>query len=224
MKWLKKLLKKIKFTWKCYKTGPRGVSSGTYEKYRPECTFDGKKVLNLGCGNSTFAAANVINLDAYQVPGVNLVWDLSKTPLPFEDETFDFIIANHILEHVPDWWECFKDLARIVKIGGTIEVWLPGDGTSSQLGYRDHINVINYCSFVGIRGTQRNLANAWELKDRQTNGYIGDFEGSCRYLSIDYWWTQFMSQSMLKWVTTHLRNVVAEQGWFFKRLPPKGEK
>lgn len=199
---------------------PGKSGSMTYTKYRPGCTFEGKKVLNLGCGNTTYPAPNVVNMDLYEVPGVNVVWDLSKTPLPFEDNTFDFIIANHILEHVPNWWECFKDLARIVKVGGTVEVWGPGRG-DTQLGYRDHINVINHCSFVGIRGTRRNYANAWEQEDRKTHGFVNDLELSEERCALaNFWWLAILPARLQNWASLYLTNVVTEYGWKFKKLPP----
>ena len=47
--------------------------------------------------------------------------------LPFADETFDLIYASHVLEHVA-WYQLESVLAewvRILKVGGSIEVWLP---------------------------------------------------------------------------------------------------
>ncbi|WP_010681346.1 class I SAM-dependent methyltransferase [Acetivibrio cellulolyticus] len=38
--------------------------------------------------------------------------------IPFEDNTFDFVIANHVLEHVSDVSIALKELNRILKIGG----------------------------------------------------------------------------------------------------------
>jgi SAM-dependent methyltransferase len=217
---------KLKFAWYCY-NNTQQVPSNTYQKYPKNSIFEGKTVLNIGCGTNTFPAHNVVNTDLYNVPGVDLPLDLSKPPFPFNDNSFDLIIANHILEHVPNWWECFKDLARIVKVGGTIEVWLPGDGGSSQLGYRDHINMINHCSFVGIRGTWRNKANAWELKELEKVGFVKDLKIQyCHTRIIDYWWMQLLPERAINWCIRHLRNISSEHGWFFKKLAPlqQGEK
>jgi SAM-dependent methyltransferase len=158
----------------------------------------------------------------YKVEGMSnyVKWDLSKTPLPFKDNEFDLIIANHILEHVPNWWECFKELARIVKVGGIIEVWLPGDGSYGQQGYRDHINVINFCSFAGIRGTFRNSANSWEIQDRENNGEVSNLAYASEIMikPMNYWWIHIMSAKTQLWMMTHLRNVVQEQGYKFVKL------
>lgn len=38
--------------------------------------------------------------------------------LPFEDESFDIIFCNHVLEHIPDDKQAIKELYRILKRGG----------------------------------------------------------------------------------------------------------
>lgn len=196
---------------------PGRMPSLTYVKYPKNHDFEGKRVLNLGCGSSTYPAKNVVNLDMYPHDGVNVVHDLSKTPLPFKDNEFDFIIANHILEHVPDWWECFKELARVVKVNGIIEIWLPGDGGTSQLGYRDHINTINHCSFTGIIGTNRNKANAWELEQRKTLGQVKNlaYASPIVYVPINHWWIYIMPNFIQMWIMQHLRNVIMEMEFKF---------
>ncbi|MBA3985010.1 MAG: class I SAM-dependent methyltransferase [Flavobacteriales bacterium] len=39
--------------------------------------------------------------------------------LPFEDNSFDFILCNHVLEHIPDDKKAMQELYRILKPGGT---------------------------------------------------------------------------------------------------------
>src|SRR5688500_11325557 len=123
------------------------AGSGVYNKYPPTHDFKGIRVLNLGCGFEQFKFPNVTNVDAYDICNPDLVWDLNVTPLPFEDETFDLIVGNHVLEHVPLWWNLFNDCSRMLKPNGSMEIWGPGDGQDGQLGYRDHVNIINRCSF-----------------------------------------------------------------------------
>jgi ubiquinone/menaquinone biosynthesis C-methylase UbiE len=216
------LYRKLKEVYDCYKH-PGRTTSITYKKYPKECNFNGRKVLNVGCGTTFYPAKNVINLDKFNVPGVNVVFDLSKTPLPFKDEEFDFVIANHILEHVPNWWECFKELARVVKYDGQIEVWGPGHG-ESQLGYRDHINIINHCSFSGIRNTKRNGANAWELEDRKTLGHVQELALKWNYKALERrWWLAILPRCFQQWMADYIPNVVTEVGWNFVKMRDENE-
>lgn len=47
--------------------------------------------------------------------------------LPFENNTYDFILCNHVLEHIPDDTKAMKELYRILKPGGTAILQIPQD-------------------------------------------------------------------------------------------------
>lgn len=79
--------------------------------------------LNLGCG--TDIRAGFVNLDVAQLPGVDVVFDLSSgAPLPFEAGRFGHIVAKDILEHL-DPPVVLRELHRILRPGGTLEVTSP---------------------------------------------------------------------------------------------------
>lgn len=45
--------------------------------------------------------------------------------LPFQDNEFDFIICNHVLEHIPDDTKAMKEIYRVLKPGGTAILQVP---------------------------------------------------------------------------------------------------
>lgn len=47
--------------------------------------------------------------------------------LPFEDKQFDFVLCNHVLEHIPDDTKAMQELYRILKPGGTAILQIPQD-------------------------------------------------------------------------------------------------
>lgn len=47
--------------------------------------------------------------------------------LPFTDNAFDFILCNHVLEHIPDDTKAMQELFRILKPGGTGIFQIPQD-------------------------------------------------------------------------------------------------
>jgi predicted SAM-dependent methyltransferase len=47
--------------------------------------------------------------------------------LPFEDNSYDFIICNHVLEHIPDDTTAMKELFRVLAPGGTAILQVPYD-------------------------------------------------------------------------------------------------
>ncbi len=208
--------------WKRYKSAPNLINdtsfwpSETYMKYPPISNFEGRQVLNFGCGKSTYAAENVTNLDIHPHPGVNVVCTTNK--LPFERETFDFIIANHVLEHVPNWFESFKELARVVKIGGTIEVWIPPVSSDSAFTYRDHINSIGVHSFSGCKSISRAGNNLDASVQFAALGDVTRLELTqvAKRPAIK-WWTMLAWPSLMRFFASHLRNTVSEECFVFRK-------
>ena len=47
--------------------------------------------------------------------------------LPFEDNAYDFIICNHVLEHIPDDTKAMTELYRVLAPGGTAIIQVPYD-------------------------------------------------------------------------------------------------
>jgi SAM-dependent methyltransferase len=52
------------------------------------------------------------------------------THLPFDDQAFDIVICNHVLEHVADDAEAIAELYRVVKFGGFAILQVPVSATS----------------------------------------------------------------------------------------------
>ncbi|MFD1095133.1 class I SAM-dependent methyltransferase [Salegentibacter chungangensis] len=47
--------------------------------------------------------------------------------LPFEDNSFDFILCNHVLEHIPDDTKAMQEIYRVLKRKGTAILQIPQD-------------------------------------------------------------------------------------------------
>lgn len=80
--------------------------------------------LHAGCGPQI--AAGFINLDYRWVPGVDVVWDLTR-PLPFPAGRFQGIFTEHCLEHFDetDLPAILRELHRVLKPGGRIRIVVP---------------------------------------------------------------------------------------------------
>lgn len=78
------------------------------------------KILVLGCGalprKPTAEWPEVVNLDMLALPGVDVVWDLNNFPWPFEDETFDSVEADNVLEHLDDVVRAMEETHRVLKL------------------------------------------------------------------------------------------------------------
>ena len=81
------------------------------------------KGLELGPGASPLKG--FVGVDVVKRP-TNVVADVSER-LPFDDESFDLVYASHVLEHMP-WYDnvkILKEWARVLRRGGTMEIWVP---------------------------------------------------------------------------------------------------
>jgi SAM-dependent methyltransferase len=88
--------------------------------------------LNVGCGPD--ARPGWVNLDVAPLPGVDVVHDLDRVPLPLEDGQFDLIDCQDVLEHV-DLVPVLRDLHRLLAPGGRLRLRSPH--FSSQVVYID---------------------------------------------------------------------------------------
>lgn len=60
--------------------------------------------------------AKYIRCDLY--PNSPEIEKIDMLNIPYDSETFDFVIANHVLEHIPDDLAALKELYRVCKKGG----------------------------------------------------------------------------------------------------------
>lgn len=110
----------------------------------PQSWFEGKRVLDAGCGNMGGLFVKLVNLGCSNVTGIDIGTDWipllekqlkkhnipkSKYTLkegnvlnmPFEDETFDFVAIDGVLVHLVDMNEieyAFQEGVRVCKKGG----------------------------------------------------------------------------------------------------------
>lgn len=87
--------------------------------------------------------------------------------LPFEDNSFDIILCNHVLEHIPDDQKAMKELFRVMKPGGWGVFQVPQDLNRKKtyednsitnkkerariFGQYDHVRIYGYDYFDKLR-------------------------------------------------------------------------
>jgi 2-polyprenyl-3-methyl-5-hydroxy-6-metoxy-1,4-benzoquinol methylase len=80
------------------------------------------KKLNLGCRKDI--REGWINVDKRDF-GQDMIYDLNKMLYPLDDNTFDVILAQDIIEHLQEPTKIFREIFRIAKNGATIVARTP---------------------------------------------------------------------------------------------------
>jgi len=94
-----------------------------------------KKKLNLGCGNKKYVG--YINVDKNRRCKPDKVVDLEKR-LPFKDNTFDEVIAEHVIEHISNTEKIMREIWRICKDGAIVKIVVPHYKTESAYSDPTH--------------------------------------------------------------------------------------
>ena len=100
------------------------------KELRPLARYLKGRVLNAGCGDRDISgclkgwhAEEVENCDIQtSIPGAMLC-DLTQIPRP--DNSYDSILCNAVLEHVPHPEEVMLELRRLLKPGGHVAISVP---------------------------------------------------------------------------------------------------
>jgi len=195
-----------------HSTNKQGLIPWLFEKYE---FSEGHRVLELGCGNgeqwqnrihqlpldcilvlSDFSEGMVKNVwERYSNHKNLLVQNIDIQKIPFPENSFDVVIANHMLYHIPDLQKAISEVKRVLKSGGKFYAATNGNG-----GMRPYLHnafkQINPESNFFTKNFSFNMQNGSEiLSDYFGDVQVFDFEDS---LSITE------TQDLIDWLKSTL--------------------
>ncbi|GAB1436874.1 SAM-dependent methyltransferase [Sphaerotilus sulfidivorans] len=146
------------------------------------------KSLDLGCGlqpKNPFNAQEVYGIDVRDDAEAHIVKaDLVIEPIPFPDDSFDYVTAHDFLEHVPRliylpqrrnaFVEVMNEIHRVLKPGGVFMSFTPAFPHGPAFRDPTHVNIITeetfplyfddkvrWASMYGFRGSFQILSQEW---------------------------------------------------------------
>ena len=146
------------------------------------------KSLDLGCGlqpKNPFNAEEVYGIDVRDDAEAHIVKaDLVIEPIPFPDDSFDYVTAHDFLEHVPRliylpqrrnaFVEVMNEIHRVLKPGGVFMSFTPAFPHGPAFRDPTHVNIITeetfplyfddkvrWASMYGFRGSFQILSQEW---------------------------------------------------------------
>jgi SAM-dependent methyltransferase len=170
--------------------------------------------LNLGCGKDI--REGWVNLDISPIPGVDIVHNIEKLPLPFPDNSFDEILCHDILEHI-HYIPVLRDIYRILAPGGILQVRIPHFTSKNNAVDPTHIRTfsVETLDFFVVDTYTRKRAGHYMFDfafSRAARGPYVDFERSTRL----YWYNRFIE----KWVNKSRRRQRIYESTVLSRLFP----
>lgn len=137
--------------------------------------IDNKKILHLSPEKNVYqylkSKSEVITADL--VPGFykNIDKHIKQedaTAFSFADQCFDVVVANHVLEHIPDDKKAMSEIYRVLKKGGVAVLQVPYSETISEtieepninnparqsalFGQKDHIRIYQLNDYINRLG------------------------------------------------------------------------
>lgn len=119
------------------------------------------KTLDLGCGpnpNNPFKADEVFGVDIREDIGNNIAAaDLAIEPIPYGDDTFDYVTAYQFIEHVPrvlyapkhrnPFVMLMNEIYRVMKVDGVFLSVTPAYPHAAAFQDPTHVNIITEETF-----------------------------------------------------------------------------
>lgn len=96
------------------------------------------KRVDFGCGSSK--REGYIGVDMLEIPGVDIVHNLSAFPYPFDDNELDEVWMDQVLEHIPMPLKVVEELFRICKNGAKVHIGVPYFRSAYSVIDPTHVN------------------------------------------------------------------------------------
>jgi SAM-dependent methyltransferase len=146
------------------------------------------KSLDLGCGRNPknpFGAAELFGVDIRSINDNIRQADLSLEPIPFDSDTFDFVTAHDMIEHMPRSLSIFdveqqknvtifpfvrlmNEIYRVLKLGGAFYSRTPAFPHPEAFQDPTHVNIITEKTFPMYFNDHYPVANMY--------GFVGGFQ------------------------------------------------
>jgi SAM-dependent methyltransferase len=117
------------------------------------------RILDIGCGNGEICDFFSKNNDLYAIDTVDQRRTLNFNAkftlvefekLPFDDNFFDIVISNQVIEHLGDQDLHLREINRILKNDGICYIATPNKTSPIMEGHKGNSNVLKYKDMIRL--------------------------------------------------------------------------
>ena len=106
------------------------------------------RVLDVGCGINKHPGA--VGIDRNPSSAADIICDLDHGRLPFRDNSFDHVLAIHVIEHAADVIRTMEEFHRLLRPGGSVRIETPHYSDFSSFcdpTHRSHLTSFSFKYF-----------------------------------------------------------------------------
>ncbi len=103
--------------------------------------------MKLNLGSNDDIREGYLNVDLIEAPGIDFVWDLRNYPWPWDESWVEHILAQDVIEHLPDKIKTMNELWRVLCPGGTVLIAVPTTDGPGAFQDPTHVSFWNRNSF-----------------------------------------------------------------------------
>ncbi|MCG8350074.1 MAG: class I SAM-dependent methyltransferase [Chloroflexales bacterium] len=144
--------------------------------------------LDIGCGRNKHNGA--IGLDLVRLTGVDIVSDIEKCCLPFEDNRFQKVYIHHVLEHIRDLTGALDEIERVCATGAIIEILVPYFTCVGAFGDPTHVRFFTYHTFDYFTDDEKRYIWFSDTRFTIKSRYIG-FGHVFRTIGVEWFANRF---------------------------------
>ncbi|MDP3954012.1 MAG: methyltransferase domain-containing protein [bacterium] len=191
---------------------------------------DSLTCLDIGCG--TRKVKGCIGLDKADLPGVDVICDFNKEPLPFADNSMDIVYTNGGLGMSEDLGRIMGEIHRVLKKNtGLAKIYVPH--FSNPYAYSAYTNKTNFGYFTLDSFVKKNKQKSeWKIPDWYQDFYfeITDkklfFRSEFKLLHIPFKILQYLvnkNDSMARFYEFHLCYIFPAYGIKVEMRPDRDD-
>jgi hypothetical protein len=175
--------------------------------------------LNLGCGQHKIDG--FVNVDRFQTPAVDQIFDLETVPWPWPDGSAEQVVLNHVLEHLGNTTDSYlniiKELWRVCAHDAQVHIVAPHPRHDFHMWDPTHVRPITW---EGLALFDQEQNRQW-IASGDARTPLGvmidvDFRIESIQIGLDEPWATRQREGTiapeeLDYACRHLFNVIAEQ-------------
>lgn len=167
------------------------------------------KILHIGAGRKKILGAVTLDINPRLAPDV--VWDLNEFPYPFEDNRFDLVVCEHVIEHLREVILVMEELHRVTREGGRVIVRVPHFSSLNFNTDPTHVHAFSSRSFDYLcLGTPYERYDYSTVRFRKLVGRM-DMQPHTLFNKLLMWWIN----RFLGFYEEHLAYIIPGQELLF---------